>query len=113
MTNRSQLTVTINSIQTSTIGEMIDVVVEIGYTITLDLEGQLATVDGFAFLDPFNIDPDNFLEFNQISEAQATQWVLDRVGTERLDQIASQLTDEINQQPANQIRPVVRNLPWA
>jgi hypothetical protein len=112
MTDISQLNFAIQSIKTSTIGSVLEVVVEIGYKITLEIGGRFATVEGFASLDPFNMDPEDFLEFNQITQADSIQWVKDSIGPERLRQIADQLTDQIENQQENQILPVERSLPW-
>ena len=65
------------------------------WTATLEDQGQTASAYGsVGFSDP---DPDNYVPYDQLTEAEVLQWVFDALGSEQVFSIQDSLNSQIEQ----------------
>ena len=62
-----------------------NVVIGANYEISKTVNGQTAKIEGHANLNAFNIDPDTFISYDQITEENVIEWVKQSIG----DRLAS------------------------
>ncbi len=87
-------------------------VTEITYSVTKELNGKIASVDGFAGLDISNLSQENFIPLSGLTETVVKEWVLNSIG-DRITSIEEYLDNDLNpQEEARRILTVEIKLPW-
>lgn len=87
-------------------------VTEISYSITKELNGKIATVDGFAGLNIDELTQENFIPLSGLTETIVKDWVLNCIG-DRITSIEEYLDTELT--PQEEQTKIVSNeitLPW-
>ena len=74
-----------------------NVVIGANYEISKTVNGQTAKIEGHANLNAFNIDPDTFISYDQITEENVIDWVKQALG-DRLASIEIYLDEELAQE---------------
>lgn len=71
---------------------------------------QDTSIDAYGTVTLTEVDSDNFLLFEDLSEEQVVNWVKSSLGDERI----SQITESLNARLQNKLNPrtVVKNVPW-
>ena len=92
--------------------EIPNTVTQITYSITKELNGKTASVDGFAGLDINELTEENFIPLSGITENIAKDWVLSCIG-DRITSIEEYLDNELlPQEEQTRIVSTEINLPW-
>jgi hypothetical protein len=68
------------------------------------------SIDAYGTVVLHELDSDNFVEFEDLSEEQVINWVKSSLGNERITQI----TESLNSRLQNKLNPktVVKHVPW-
>ena len=92
--------------------EIPNTVTEITYSITKEVNGKIATVDGFAGLDISTLIEENFIPLSGLTETMVKDWVLNCIG-DRITSIEEYLDSELTpQEEQTKIVSSEITLPW-
>jgi len=87
-------------------------VTEITYSVTKELNGKVASIDGFAGLDINNLSEENFIPLSGLTETVVKEWVLNCIG-DRITSIETYLDNELSpQEEQTKIITTEVKLPW-
>lgn len=87
-------------------------VTQIEYSITKELNGKTAIIDGFAGLDISNLTEENFIPLSGLTESIVKNWALNCIG-DRITSIEQYLDNELT--PQDEQKKIVSEeikLPW-
>ena len=92
--------------------EVPNTVTEITYSITKELNGKTASVDGFAGLDISQLTEENFIPLSELTETIVKDWVLNCI-SDRINSIEQYLDTELTpQEEKTKIVSTEIKLPW-
>jgi hypothetical protein len=92
--------------------EIRNVVTEITYVISKELNGKTSSIEGLANLDFTILTEDNYIPLSGVTENIAKEWVLNCIG-DRITSIEEYLDNELSpQEEQTRIVSTEINLPW-
>jgi hypothetical protein len=104
--------VNIKKIKSTNDLEIQNVITEITYVVSKELNGKTASIEGMANLDFTTLTEDNYVPLSGVTENIAKEWVLNCIG-DRIVSIEEYLDNELSpQEEQTKIVSNEVNLPW-
>jgi hypothetical protein len=97
----------VDSVRTATVGNLTNVIKQVNYTVTGTDSGQSFSLPTKVVLD--DPQPESFISFENLTEAQVIEWVADRPETTSVKNHIQLVVDKMVQEAVYQ----ESNLPWA
>lgn len=106
------INIKIKSIKTTNNLAIPNIVTEVEYSVTKEVNNKIASIDGFANLDFTELTNETHIPFTELTEDIVKDWVLNCIG-ERIQSIELYLDNELTmQEEQTRIASIEVNLPW-